>query len=91
MIIHNFHIKRPGRTRRPFKANPPLVINADAVLAFAISLEDFKPVSGGVKRQETIRRVESFEPQHGLPLKSLKCLNPLALEKHAGSAYSGNL
>ena len=42
------------------------------------------PVSGGVKRQETIRRVESFEPQHGLPLKPLKCLNPLAFEKRAG-------
>jgi hypothetical protein len=28
--------------------------------------------------------MEPFKPQHGLPLKPLKRLNPLALEKSAG-------
>jgi hypothetical protein len=62
MIVHNFHIKRPRGVIRPFKTNPPLVIDADAVPAFAITLKGFKPVSGSVKSHETVRRVEPFEP-----------------------------
>jgi hypothetical protein len=84
MIVHNFHLKRPWGVLRPFKANPPLVIDADAVLALAITLKGFKPVSRGIKSPETVRRVEPFEPQHGLPLKPLKGLDPLAFEKNAG-------
>jgi hypothetical protein len=81
VIIHNFHIKRPRRALWPFKANPHLVVDADAVLALAITLETFKSVSGGIKGPNTVRRVKPFEPQQGLPLKTLKRLNPFALEK----------
>ena len=84
MMIHNFHIKRPRGALRPFKANPPLIIDADAVLALADTLKGFKPISGGVKGHETIRSVEPFEPQHSLPFKPLKRLDPLALKKLAG-------
>src|SRR4029077_6081022 len=38
MVINNFYVRRTGRTVSPLKANPPLVINADTVLSFSISL-----------------------------------------------------
>ena len=31
---------------RPLKTNPPLIVDADAVLAFAISLQPLKTVAG---------------------------------------------
>ena len=35
MIIHYFHIK--GIVSIPFKANPPLIVDPDTVLAFSVS------------------------------------------------------
>jgi hypothetical protein len=84
MVVHNFHIKRPWGSLRPFKANPPLVIDADAVLASAITLEAFQPVSRGIERHETIRSVQSFKPQHGLFLKPLKGFYSLSRKKSLG-------
>jgi hypothetical protein len=34
VIINDLYVRRPGRSVSPFKANPPLIIDADAVLAF---------------------------------------------------------
>src|SRR5258706_9002706 len=46
MIVHYFHVDWPRRFIRPFEACTPLVVNADAVLAFAGSLQSFKAVAG---------------------------------------------
>ena len=46
MVIDNFDIDWAGRAVRPFKANPPLVIDTDAVLALPVALECFQPVAG---------------------------------------------
>jgi len=44
--IYDLHIHRPGRLLGPLKANPPLVVDADAVLAFAVTRQCFKTVAG---------------------------------------------
>jgi hypothetical protein len=88
LTLPNFHIKRAWRAIRPFKANPPLVINPNAVLTFPVPLEGFQPVSRGVKGHETVRRMEAFKPQHGLSFKALKRPNPFALKKRAGLLVS---
>ena len=44
MVIHDFNIE--GISVLPAKADPPLVVNADAVLSFAVALECFEPVTG---------------------------------------------
>jgi hypothetical protein len=36
----------PWRAVRPLKADPPLIVNADAVLAFAITEQRFKAIAG---------------------------------------------
>ena len=46
MVINDLH---PGRTRgalRPFEANPPLIVHADAVLPLSISFQSFETVAG---------------------------------------------
>jgi hypothetical protein len=43
-IVHNLDILGTGL--RPAKANAPLVVNADAVLAFSVAVERFEAISG---------------------------------------------
>jgi len=44
MIIHNLDVKRIFAL--PAEAEPPLVIDAEAVLAGAVSFQGFQPVAG---------------------------------------------
>ena len=46
MIIDNFYVGRPWRAVWPFKTDPPLVIDADAVLPITISGQCFKTIAG---------------------------------------------
>src|SRR5580704_3114970 len=45
MVIDNLHIFGTWRTFRPLETNPPLIVNADAVLPFTVSLERFETVT----------------------------------------------
>ena len=45
MVIGNFNIRRTGGAFWPFEANTPLVVDADAVLAFPAALQGLEPVS----------------------------------------------
>jgi hypothetical protein len=60
MVIHDFHLLCVVIT--PDEANPPLVIDADAVLAGTVAFEDFQPVA---RRRKQIaqfpRPVQVFE------------------------------
>jgi hypothetical protein len=46
VIINDLDVGRARRLLRPLKANPPLIVDADAVLAFAISGQRLKTVAG---------------------------------------------
>jgi len=43
MVVNDFDIV--GITFMPTEAQPPLIINPDGVLPFAITLERFEPIS----------------------------------------------
>jgi hypothetical protein len=45
VVISDLDIDRAGRSFGPFKANPPLVIDADAVLSLAVTIKGFKPIA----------------------------------------------
>jgi hypothetical protein len=45
MVIDDLHISRSRRPLRPFKANPPLIVDADAVLALAVTGQRLKAVA----------------------------------------------
>jgi hypothetical protein len=46
MIIDYFNIDWSGASFGPLKAYPPLVVDANAILALAIPFESFKTVPG---------------------------------------------
>ena len=67
MVVHNFNITHPVLV--PFKANPPLVINADTVLALTVALEGFQAITWGDSQiGQHSRGVELQEPPPGYPI-----------------------
>jgi hypothetical protein len=67
MVIHYLHVQRAGRVLWPFKADAPLLVDAYRVLAFAVTLQSFKPV--GVQRGQVGQAgggVENAQPLFGL-------------------------
>jgi hypothetical protein len=46
VIIHNFYVRRADSPVRPFEADSPLIVNANAVLALAISGQGLKAITG---------------------------------------------
>src|SRR2546421_11811473 len=85
MVVRNLDIDRARRTCRPLEANPPLVIDADAVLASAIALESFQSVSADCgKIPEACRRIETVKPHLGLARETGKLLDPFASGETGG-------
>jgi hypothetical protein len=44
VIVNDLHVRRSGRSVNPFKANPPLVVDADAVLALTVAVQYLESV-----------------------------------------------
>jgi len=80
MIIHDLDFK--GVPLAPRKANPPLVIDADAVLTFPIAFEAFQAISWQRReRPETRRGVEHVEFPKGLAFNSLEPAYSFSMEE----------
>jgi hypothetical protein len=60
VVIDNFNIRRTGGAFWPFEANTPLVVDADAVLAFPAALQGLEPVSR--QNGKVAEREGRFEP-----------------------------
>ena len=85
MVIDNLYVDRAGRAVGPLKADPPLVIDADAVLALPIALQCFQPVARqGSEIFQARRCVQSFQPRLGLTCEAGKILHVLATGKTLG-------
>ncbi len=52
MIVRDFNVGRP--CFRPFETNPILVVNADTVLAFSVSVKRLQLIAG--RRSEFVKR-----------------------------------
>ncbi len=73
MIVDDFDIRRTRGTARPFKAKPPLHVNADAELPLPVTMQCLKAVARqGAQIIQTRRGLQNFEPLIGLPVKPLK-------------------
>lgn len=46
MIVDDLNIRWTGRAIQPFKTDAPLIVDANAVLALAVTFQAFKPVAG---------------------------------------------
>src|SRR5438105_4659179 len=59
VIIDNFDVRRARRSIWPLKTDAPLIVDADAVLAFPITLQRFEPVAG--QRRQIMQDVGGFK------------------------------
>jgi hypothetical protein len=75
VIVDNLHVQWPRRSASPLEANPPLIVNADAVLALAVAYQRFKTVPGNAARslsdvaasiRSSFRRADCSNPENAL-------------------------
>jgi hypothetical protein len=87
VVVNDFYVGRPGRSVSPLKANPPLVVDADAVLAPAVATQRLELVARQgrevAERSGSLRTVK-LEPR--APFKARK-----RLYTFPGSEVSGPL
>jgi hypothetical protein len=71
VVINDLDIRGAGFSLGPCETNPPLIVDADAVLSFSFALERLKPIarqSGEVGERN--RSIQAIEFETGCPLKS---------------------
>jgi hypothetical protein len=82
VVIHDFNVARALIAFGPFEANPPLVVDADAVLTAPISPQGFEPVSWEAPQRLQVRGgFQAVEPLFCLPEETLECPDMLAFGK----------
>ena len=85
MVINDFNAGRAGGTLQPFEANPPLVVDADAMLALAVSLQSFQAIAGQrrkIPQDHSSLQTIQFQPRS--PFNARKRLHALACGKVSG-------
>src|SRR5216684_493062 len=60
MIINDLYVYRAWCSVRPFKTNPPLVIDANAVLTLSLTCERLKPIAR--QHEKVLERGSDFQP-----------------------------
>jgi hypothetical protein len=82
VVIDNLDIRRPSRILRPFKTNPPLVVDADAVLSGPVAPQGFQPITRQAAQvAQTGRRAQDFEPFVRLSIEAGKGRHALSCGK----------
>jgi hypothetical protein len=80
VVIDDFNVRRTAGIGRPFKANAPLLVNANGPLPCPIAFECFQPIAGQ-SRQIGQRHgsVQNLEALPALPVEPLKRADELAI------------
>ena len=87
VIVNNLHVRWSRCLLSPLEADPPLIVNADAVLAFAIANQRFKTIAGQSDKVLKGRgRLQTVKLQARGAFKSRECLDPFS-----GGEVSGPL
>src|SRR3989344_4537723 len=68
VIVHDLHVI--GVAVAPREAYPPLIVDADAVLALAVALKGFKPIAG--RHTQRIQHGRRIELQQLAPREALQ-------------------
>jgi hypothetical protein len=73
VVIHDLDVRRAALSIRPFKANSPLHVDANAVLALSVALQAFERIRGQCpKISEARGRFENVEALFRLALDALE-------------------
>ena len=63
MIVDDLDVRRAALASAPFKAYPPLIVDADTELTGAVAFQGFEPVaSQGAQLIETRGSIQNFKP-----------------------------
>src|SRR6266852_5171311 len=87
MIVNNLYVRWPERAARPLEPNPPLIVNADAVLAFAVADQNFEAI--GLQSRQVSKGggcLQTVELQACGTLKPRKSLDAFAGGEISGPA-----
>lgn len=85
MIIDDLNTGWPQIAIPPFETDPPLIVDTNAVLAFAIASQGLKPVAG--QRRKIPHRRSGLDPvelQPGGPIEARECFHPMAFRESSG-------
>jgi hypothetical protein len=78
MVVNNFNICRAGRPCGPLEADPPLIIDANAVLTLSITLQGFESVARqSAQILELDRGFQPIQLESGGALNSRERFDPL--------------
>ncbi len=89
MVIDNLHVRWAVRFVGPFKTDPPLVVDPNAVLALSVSPQRLQPVAGQrAKVLENGGRLQSVPLQTGGAFDSGERLYPFTGGKILGPLIS---
>src|SRR5208337_328488 len=85
MVVHDLDVRRACRVLGPLEANPPLHVDADAVLACPVAFQGLEAVAGEAPQILKARRgVQNFETLVSLPAETLKLPDKFAARKSFG-------
>src|SRR5688572_28194691 len=87
VVVDDLNIGGPRRGLGPLKTYPPLLIDADRVLADPVAFQRFKAVARqGTELAKTRRGIQNLKPLPSLAIESLKRPDELTPSK-TGSAF----
>jgi hypothetical protein len=79
-MVNNLHSRGTRGSPWPAKANPPLIVDADTILARSVALQRLKPVAPESAQVIAARcGVEDDKSFRGLPREALECADELAI------------
>src|SRR5258708_28555452 len=91
MIINDLHVRRTRRAFLPFEANAPLVIDTNAELSPAVSLQSLKAVA---RQHSKIPKcdgsLKTIQLHAGRAFDARETLLPAFQQQSLWSAYRGN-
>jgi hypothetical protein len=86
MVVHDFDVRRACCVLGPLEANPPLHVDADAVLACPVAFQGLEAVAGEAPQiLKTRRGIQNFKTLVSLSVKPLKLPDKFAARKSFGS------
>jgi hypothetical protein len=85
VIIDDLNVGRARRSIVPLEANPPLIVDADGVLALPIAFESFQPIARQSRKvSQAGRRFQPVKADFGLPGKTGKFPDTLSIGEARG-------
>jgi hypothetical protein len=80
VIVDDLNLMRVAAA--PYKADSPSIVDSDAVLAFAISLQSFEPVAAGNRQVgQSSRKIDLLKLTKGHALNRPETLHGFAFEE----------